>query len=69
MAKFFRNRLDIVFGAVALALFIALTWYVLLEARFLAGAWQAATDPNLIKEGEIATFNLVKAREILKRKP
>lgn len=68
MAKFFRNKLTIALGITAVFLIAALGIYLVSRARFLVRAMQAATDQNLIKQGEIVTFNLAKAREVLGRK-
>ncbi len=68
MEKFFRNKLHIVLGITAIVLIVALGVYLISAAHAMIQTIQAATDQNLIKQEEIVTFNLAKAREVLERK-
>ncbi len=64
MEKFFRNKLDVALWVAALVLSVALFIYFFAAVRFLAQTTNAALDQNLIKQSEIVSFNLAKAREI-----
>lgn len=68
MEKFFRNKLHITLGMTAVILIVALSIYLISAAHAMIQTIQAATDQSLIKQGEIVTFNLAKAREVLEGK-
>lgn len=64
MAKFFRNKLDLVFWLIAVFVFAALLVYAIYVIKFLVGEFYAATNPNLIKQQEIVRFSLNKIKNL-----
>lgn len=67
MEKFLRNKLDLSLWIVAIVLLIMTLAYSVLVVRFLARVVKNVMNPNLIKNQEVVTFSISKAREIRER--
>lgn len=64
MEKFSRNKLNVALWTVAGMLALGLAAYAALAAQFAVHTLQAAYDANLIKAGEIVTFDMAKIAEL-----
>lgn len=67
MEKFLRNKLNITLWAAAIALVVLLALYAITATHFLMVILREAYNKNLIKTGEIVTFNLAKAEQLKRR--
>ena len=67
MAKFFHNKGDLIFWAIALVFFSLLAFFALYSAAFFVEKLNAVFNPSLIKGEEIASFNLDQARRLKAR--
>jgi len=67
MGKFLRNKKELIFWLVAVAVFILLVIYAIYAVSFLVGKFSQVYDPNLLKTGEIVKFNLGKIQQLKER--
>ncbi len=66
MAKFLRNKVDVVFWILAIALFLLLASYSVFSIKYLIKEFYEANNPNLIKPPEVVRFNLNKLQDLRK---
>ena len=66
MARFFRNKTEILLWFVALAIFGLLVVFVVYGVNYIINQFNAINDPNLLKAVEIVKFNLEKVNELRK---
>jgi hypothetical protein len=64
MARFFHNKSDLIFWAVAVVLFVFLAAFSLYSAAFFAEKINTAFNAGLIKGEKIVNFNLNQAKRL-----
>lgn len=68
MAKFFRNKQELIFWVTAIALFVLLVIYAAYTVTFLVRKTTEINNPNLLKTQEVVKFNLAKVKELKKER-